>query len=112
MHEPKWVDYADFVSELSMRNGEALSRDDAFMLGSMGLAGETGEVIDLLKKHVWHDHPLDRDKLLRELGDVLWYLQLIADSTGFSMEDVRDANIAKLKARYPTGRFDVEQSKH
>lgn len=75
----------------------------------LGLGGEAGEVIDLVKKHIGHGHALDRDKLRTELGDVLWYVSAIAGALGFTLEEVAQANIDKLKKRYPDG-FTTERS--
>lgn len=76
---------------------------------SMGLAGEVGEIIDLLKKYVHHDHPLDREKVLKELGDVLYYMEILYVYTGTSRIEAEAAVIAKLKKRYPDG-FSSEKS--
>jgi NTP pyrophosphatase (non-canonical NTP hydrolase) len=75
----------------------------------MGLCGESGEVIDILKKHIFHGHELDREHLLEELGDVAWYLNEAAYALDSSLEEIFDRNIAKLKKRYPQG-FDKERS--
>jgi len=69
----------------------------------MGLAGESGEVADIFKKHLFHGHALDNDKLLLELGDVLWYVTAIGATYGFHLEDIMKANIKKLQKRYPNG---------
>lgn len=66
---------------------------------SLGLPGETGEVIELIKKEMRGDGPLDRTKLLLELGDVLHYLCRIASAYDISMYDVMAANIAKIEAK-------------
>ena len=76
---------------------------------SMGLAGEAGEVVDYLKKVVGHDHPLDKDTLSKELGDVLWYVAALCSHHELSMSDVAQGNVDKLKARYPDG-FSSERS--
>ena len=76
---------------------------------AFGLAGETGEVIDCLKKHLFHGHPLDQDKLKIELGDLLWYVATTATTAGIRLEDIAVANIEKLRARYPDG-FSEERS--
>lgn len=68
-----------------------------------GLAGETGELIDLLKKHLFHGHPLDLKKARSEIGDVLHYLAVLTHVLGFTLSDVAEGNIAKLEARYPDG---------
>ena len=76
---------------------------------AMGLAGEAGEVIDLLKKHLFHKHELDRDKLINELGDCYYYLEVLCDLIDVSPEEVKDKNITKLAKRYPQG-FSSEAS--
>ena len=76
---------------------------------ALGLAGETGEVIDCLKKHLFHGHKLDPAKITDELGDVLWYIAGLCSILGVDMEDVAAGNIAKLKERYPEG-FNEEKS--
>jgi NTP pyrophosphatase (non-canonical NTP hydrolase) len=75
----------------------------------LGLVGESGEVVDLIKKHVYHGHPLDSDKLLKELGDVLWYVAALATALDVELSEVAAKNIAKLTARYPEG-FSSEAS--
>ena len=79
--------------------------------GVMGLCGESGEVIDIVKKHLHQGHALDREKLIKELGDVAWYLAEIATALNVSLEDVLEGNIQKLRQRYPEG-FDTEKSIH
>lgn len=76
---------------------------------AMGLAGEAGEVVDILKKHLGHGHPLDKEKLKKELGDVLWYIAALALANDLHLEDIANANVAKLKERYPEG-FSSERS--
>lgn len=89
-----------------------LSPDSEKQLAIMGLglAGETGEVIELLKKAIGHGHILDAATLRKELGDVLWYISAIATLTHQDLNDIAAENIAKLKARYPDG-FTHEASK-
>ncbi len=82
---------------------------ERLVLGAMGLAGEAGEVVDLIKKTRFQGHPLDTAKLKDELGDVMWYLALLCYTLGFSLEDIRAGNVAKMHRRYPHG-FDVERS--
>lgn len=77
--------------------------DQALQLGALGLTGEAGEVADIVKKHVYHGHELDRINLVKELGDVLWYVAYTAERLGVSLQEVAEINIAKLKARYPNG---------
>lgn len=77
--------------------------------GLKGLCGETGECMDLLKKHEHQGHPLHRDKLIEELGDVMWYIAEAASSLNVSLEEVAKRNIDKLRKRYPDG-FEVDKS--
>ena len=87
----------------------ALSEKDVLINGVMGLCGESGEAIDLVKKHLAQGHPLDREALARELGDVAWYLAETAHAIGYDLETVLSMNIEKLCARYPGG-FDTAAS--
>jgi NTP pyrophosphatase (non-canonical NTP hydrolase) len=73
------------------------------LIWCLGLAGEVGETLDLLKKHFGHGKPLDLDKLKKELGDVRWYGAALEHSFGFKSSDVALTNISKLRSRYPTG---------
>lgn len=83
--------------------GEEVSPELNLATLALGLTGEAGEVADIIKKHVGHGHPLDRTKLARELGDVLWYVAVLARDAGLSLEEVAAVNVAKLRARYPDG---------
>ena len=73
------------------------------LLYSVGLGGEGGEILEHAKKHVWHDQPLDRAYLLKEMGDALWYLDQLAQLMGYTLEEVATANDEKLTARHPEG---------
>lgn len=77
--------------------------------GLMGLNGEAGEAIDILKKHLYQGHELNREHLAKELGDVAWYLAVSADALGYTLEEILQMNIEKLRARYPDG-FEAERS--
>ena len=78
---------------------------------SYGLSGEVGEVNDILKKAIFHQHPLDIEKLKKELGDVLWYVAMMCESLHCDMDEIMQMNIDKLKARYPEG-FDPKKSQN
>lgn len=80
------------------------------MQGLMGLNGEAGECIDLLKKHLYQGHWFDRVHLAKELGDVAWYLALSADALGYKLEDIFAMNVQKLESRYPNAVFSVDAS--
>ena len=83
--------------------------DNLLMNGAMGLCGESGEFMDLLKKNVFQGHELDKEHMAKELGDILWYLAVAAEGLGYKLSDVAEMNKAKLRARYPEG-FDSEKS--
>lgn len=89
----------------------ALSEKGTLINGVMGLCGESGEVIDLVKKHLSQGHPLDREALAKELGDVAWYLAETAYVLGYPLEEIFRMNLEKLSARYPDG-FSTERLLH
>ena len=95
---------------LRTANGE-FSGVNQLANGLMGLCGESGEALDILKKHLFQGHDLDREHIAKELGDVAWYLAVSAYSIGYDLEDILQMNVDKLKARYPDG-FNTELSQH
>lgn len=86
-----------------------LKEKDILINGVMGLCGESGEAIDLVKKHLAQGHELDKEKIAKELGDIAWYLAETAYAIGYPLEDILQMNIDKLKRRYPEG-FSTECS--
>lgn len=96
--------------DLAMRTlNPKLDKKDVLINGVMGLCGESGEVIDLVKKHLAQGHELDREKMINELGDVAWYIAETAYALDVDLETVFQRNIEKLKKRYPDG-FDSSHS--
>jgi NTP pyrophosphatase (non-canonical NTP hydrolase) len=85
--------------------------DEAIMVvwSAVGLAGEAGEILDYIKKGIFHRHGVDKEKLKDELGDQLWYLTMLAEQYGLTLENIMVFNIEKLKRRYPNG-FSSEDS--
>ncbi len=81
----------------------ALDKKDVLINSVMGLCGESGEAIDIVKKWLAQGHELDRARLAKELGDVAWYLAEAATALDMPLEDILRANLDKLKARYPEG---------
>lgn len=101
----------DYQARAMTTLNPALTKQDVLLNGVMGLCGESGECIDLVKKHLHQGHELDREKLAKELGDVAWYLAETAYALDLKLEDVLKANLDKLKNRYPGG-FDADKSIH
>lgn len=66
----------------------------------IGLATESGEFLDALKKHIFYGKELDRVNLAEEMGDLFWYMAIVADELGLEFEEVMERNILKLKSRY------------
>lgn len=97
--------------KLAMRTlNPELDKKDVLINGVMGLCGESGEVIDIVKKHLAQGHELEREALIDELGDVAWYLAETATALGVTLEEVLSRNIEKLCRRFPEG-FDAERSR-
>jgi NTP pyrophosphatase (non-canonical NTP hydrolase) len=76
----------------------------------MGIANESGELMEILKKYLFYGTLADRTHLIEEYGDLLWYIALGLDSLGISITETMEKNVAKLKARYPSGKFDAKDA--
>ena len=88
----------------------ALSRREVLINSVMGLCGESGETIDIVKKWLAQGHELDKEHLAKELGDVAWYLAEAATALDMDLSDILQQNLDKLAARYPEG-FDAQRSR-
>ena len=86
-----------------------LDKKDVLINSVMGLCGESGEAIDIVKKWLAQGHELDREKLVKELGDIAWYLAETAYALEIPLEEVFRGNIEKLAKRYPEG-FSAQRS--
>lgn len=80
-----------------------LDKKDILINSVMGLCGESGEAIDLVKKHLYQGHELDKERFAKELGDIAWYLAEAAHAIDMNLDDVFKMNIDKLEKRYPNG---------
>ena len=69
----------------------------------MGLAGEIGEVIDIMKKHIYQGKELDITDVIEEVGDVLWYIANFCNINNITMDECMESNIKKLRKRFPNG---------
>ncbi len=105
----------DTYQDLALRTASSESlANPSTMLNSaaLGLSGESGEIADLIKKIIFHGHPLDdttRDKIAKEIGDILWYCAMGAQGIGVGLGEIARMNVEKLKKRYPEG-FSTERS--
>ena len=99
----------DEYQALAQRTSSTKYKSDKLLNGLMGLNGEAGECIDVLKKYYFQGHELDEEKLVDEISDVLWYCAELASGLGVSLGDIAQHNVDKLKRRYPDG-FDSDRS--
>jgi len=97
---------ADYQRLAGRTINASLSVDQRLLDASAGLAEEAGEVLGLVRKHLFMHHDLDTARLATELGDALWCLTAAAGALGLSLEDIAAANLAKLRRRYPEGYTD------
>ena len=104
-----YMDLNTYQEETRRTRNNSLTDQEFLINGALGLAGETGEVVDVIKKHLFQGHDLDKVKIVDELGDVMWYIALICDCIGFSLDFVTSHNILKLRKRYPD-KFSPEKS--
>lgn len=97
----------------AMRTASGMNYEHHGMLmnGALGLCGESGEVADIIKKTVFQGHTLDAEHIVEELGDVAWYIAITAHALGYTLEEVLQKNVNKLRKRYPDG-FEAERSLH
>lgn len=96
--------------EVAMRTlNPKLNQKEILMNAVMGLCGESGEAIDIVKKHMFQGHPFDKEKFLHELGDIAWYLAEACTAVDVQLETIFEKNIEKLKKRFPEG-FDAKAS--
>lgn len=90
--------------KLAMRTlNPEIEKKELILNASMGLCGESGEVIDLVKKHLFQGHDLDEEVLIKELGDVAWYLAEAATALNVDLSEILEKNIKKLENRFPDG---------
>lgn len=90
--------------KLAMRTlNPEIDKKELILNAAMGLCGESGEVIDLVKKHLFQGHDLDDERLIKELGDVAWYLAEAATALNVDLLEILEKNIKKLENRFPDG---------
>ena len=93
--------------ELAMRTAKFMATTEFDLIhAALGLAGEAGEFVDSVKKHVIYGKELDVNNLKEEMGDCMWFIALTCTVIGFDLEQIMQENIAKLAKRYPEGYSD------
>lgn len=99
----------EYQSQAMQTLNPALEKRDVLINSVMGLCGEAGEAIDIVKKWLSQGHALDKARLAAELGDVAWYLAEAATALDMPLEQIFQSNLDKLARRYPEG-FDSQRS--
>ena len=106
-----FVDLADRLVELN-REGANIER---LTTAAVGMSAESGEFLEIVKKMVFQGKPWtgdNREHLIIELGDVMWYVAQACMALGVDFEDVLEMNVRKLEKRYPSGTFDIYKSEN
>jgi NTP pyrophosphatase (non-canonical NTP hydrolase) len=92
--------FAEYQRDAARTINPYLAERDVLIMGALGLGGETGEVLEPIKKHLFHNKPLDVAALSKELGDVLWYVAALCSALNLDMGTIASENIAKLRDRF------------
>lgn len=107
-----WEEYADFVTKLASESSKT-SLKEISNLSALGLAGETGEIVDTIKKLNYHGMPYSaevHEKLTLEVGDVMWYITFLCKNyLHVTLQQVIDMNVEKLSKRYKGLKFTTEE---
>lgn len=107
-----WEEYGDFVTGLASPDG-MVDEKARIGMGCSGLAGEGGECVDLAKKILYHGMPFDdktKQKLMKETGDCVWYIAFLCRNVfDCTLDDLIEMNVTKLRERYKSGAFSVEE---
>jgi|TARA_B100000085_G_scaffold24408_1_gene20488 NTP pyrophosphatase (non-canonical NTP hydrolase) len=104
-----FVDFADRIGELD-REGANIER---LLTSGVGINAEGGEFLEIIKKMIFQGKPWDKDNkehLIIELGDVMWYVAQACMALEISFDEVIERNVKKLEKRYPGGKFDIQKS--
>ena len=107
-------DYKSFIASLELLDREG-SNINRLSTAAVGISAEGGEFMEIVKKMVFQGKPwndANREHLIVELGDVMWYVAQACMALDVSFDDVVERNVEKLKARYPGGEFDVHYSEN
>ena len=107
-------DYQSFLESLSTLDGEG-SNIHRLLTAAVGISAEGGEFMEIVKKMVFQGKPWNHDNrehLVIELGDVMWYVMQACAALNVTLDEVIEGNVEKLKKRYPGGEFNVFQSEN
>ena len=96
------MNLTDYQRSAARTMNSALAPDELMIDAAAGLAEESGEVLGMVRKHLYRKRELDGDALAEELGDTLWCIAAVATAAGLTLEEIAAANIEKLRRRYPT----------
>ncbi len=97
------MDLSEYQALARRTLSQTLDARERLAMTALGLMGEAGECGEAIKKHLFHGHPLDHESLAKEIGDVLWYVAMLADACNLDLGTIAAGNIAKLRTRYPDG---------
>lgn len=100
------MNFNEFQQATARTANANLNREEKLQNWALGIAGESGEVIELVKKHIYHGKELDPVKMKSELGDILYYISEMASANHLSLSEIASYNIEKLRARYPE-KFEI-----
>lgn len=100
----------DYQAEADRTRAQYIDETEAAVVGALGLSGETGETVDLIKKMIFHGHDVAQEKVKEELGDILWYIAHMCTTFSMTLAEVMEYNVQKLHSRYPKG-FSHEASR-
>lgn len=111
------VHYKDFVESLTKQEyadtaGRLLASGVGKLLhAAVGVSGESGELLDAVKKYLFYGSPLDVENVVEELGDILFYTTMACNALGIPLETVVQRNVHKLSKRYPSGSFSEQDAR-
>ena len=107
-------DYQCFIESISSLNAKG-ANIERLLTAAVGISAEGGEFMEIVKKMVFQGKPYNddnREHLIIELGDVMWYVMQACAALDVPIEEVVAGNVEKLKKRYPGGEFDVYKSEN
>lgn len=102
------LEYKEFVAKLFKTQGYVEKGKYPILHAAVGISTEAGELLDAAKKAAFHDHNLDRANIVEELGDLLFYIQGLANVLDLEISDILINNMDKLEKRYPAGYNDAD----